>query len=93
MAEQTYKDIKSIAKKYIILNDNDLSTQESLNAPLGNEVQLSNVVAAAIIEYALQQGGESKVLQLFEANTYDEIFALLGIAKEQQSKFIRTLFK
>lgn len=93
MAEQTYKDIKSIAKKYIILNDNDLSTQESLNAPLGNEVQLSNVVAAAIIEYTLQQGGESKVLPLFEATTYDEVFTLLGIDKEQQSHFIRTLFK
>ena len=93
MAEQTYKDIKSIAKKYIILNDNDVSTQESLNAPLGNEVQLSNVVAAAIIEYTLQQGGESKVLQLFEATTYDEVFTLLGIKKEQQSHFIRTLFK
>ena len=93
MAEQTYKDIKSIVKNDIKLTNRDLSTQESLDITLSDDVQLSNVVAAAIIEYTLQQGGESKVLQLFEANTYDEIFALLGIAKEQQSKFIRTLFK
>ena len=93
MAKQTYKDIKSIAKSDIKLTNRDLSTQESLDITLSDDVQLSNVVAAAIIEYTLQQGGESKVLQLFEANTYDEIFALLGIAKEQQSKFIRTLFK
>lgn len=93
MAEQTYKEIKSTAKSYIKLTDKDFSTEESLDVTLGNEVQLSNVVAAAIIEYILQKGTESMVLQLFEATTYDEVFALLGIEKEQQSQFIRTLFK
>ena len=93
MAEQTYKDIKSIAKSYIKLTDKDFSTEESLNVTMDNEVQLSNVVAAAIIEYTLQKGTASMVLQLFEATTYDEVFTLLGIEKEQQSQFIRTLFK
>lgn len=93
MAEQTYKRIKAIAKSYIELNENDLSTQESLDVALGHEVQLSNVVAAAIVEYALHKGGESKVLQLFEATNYDEIFTLLSIEKEHQSEFIRMLFE
>ena len=93
MAKQTYKDIKTIVKSDIKLTNRDLSTQESLDITLSDDVQLSNVVAAAIIEYTLQQGGESKVLQLFEATTYDEVFKLLGVDKEQQSQFIRTLFK
>lgn len=93
MADQTYKEIKSTAKSYIKLTDKDFSTEESLNVILDNEVQLSNVVAAAIIEYTLQKGTASMVLQLFAATTYDEVFTLLGIEKEQQSQFIRTLFE
>lgn len=93
MAEQTYKEIKSIAKSYVEEQNNDLSSEESLNVTLGNERQLSNVVAAAIIEFTLKKGTEKNVLQLFEATTYDEVFTLLGIEEEQQSLFIRTLFE
>lgn len=93
MAEQTYEDIKPIAKSHIEQENTDLSSQDALDIALGNEIHLSNVVAAAIIEYTLEKGTEAKVLQLFEATTYDEVFAILGIEKEQQSQFIQMLFQ
>ena len=50
------------------------------------------MIAAAIIEHTLQQGGESAVLQLFKAINYDQIFELLGVTNDQRAHFIRRLF-
>lgn len=89
---QDYKTIKSAAKEFIEQHNVDFNNKDYLNISLREDVQLSNVVAAAIIEYALQRGGESEVLRLFEATKYDKIFELLNIATNEQAEFIRSLF-
>lgn len=92
MAEQSYKSVKDITKTYIGTENVDFSNKDSLAVSLGNDIQLSNVVGAAIIEYALQQGGESEVIRLFSAANYDQVFELLGISNSQRANFIRGLF-
>ena len=92
MAEQPYKSVKSIARAYVEKENVDFSNKESLAVSLGNDIQLSNVVGAAIIEYALQQGGESEVIRLFSAANYDQVFELLGVDNSQRANFIRGLF-
>ena len=92
MAEQPYKSVKSIARAYVEKENVDFSNKESLAVSLGNDIQLSNVVGAAIIEYVLQQGGESEVIRLFSAANYDQVFELLGVDNSQRANFIRGLF-
>ena len=92
VAEQHYANAKSIVKRYIEEENIDFGSADSLDVFLGNDIQLSNVVGAAIIEYALQQGGESEVIRLFSATSYDQIFELLGISNTQRVGFIRGLF-
>ena len=89
---QDYKSIKSTAKTYIEQKKVDFSDKNYLNLLLDEDIQLSNVVAAAIVEYALHKGGESKVLRLFDATTYNQVFELLNVAENQQSEFINSLF-
>lgn len=48
--------------------------------------------AAAIVEHALKNGGESEVLRLFKSKSYDEIFNILGVVDGQRGQFIRKLF-
>ena len=91
-AKQDYKTIKSTAKLFIEQENVDFGSKDYLNILLNEDVQLSNVVAAAIIEYALQNRGESEVLRLFEATHYDQIFELLNVANNQRAEFIRELF-
>ena len=92
MVEQPYKSVKSIARAYVEKENVDFSNKESLAVSLGNDIQLSNVVGAAIIDYALQQGGESEVIRLFSAANYDQVFELLGVDNSQRANFIRGLF-
>lgn len=91
-AKQDYKSIKSTAKFYIEQQNVDFNNNGYRNILLNDDIRLSNVVAAAIIEYALERGGEGKVLRLFEATNYDQIFELLNVANDQRAEFIRKLF-
>ena len=92
MAERHYINAKSLAKHYIEEGNVDFNSVDTLAISLGNDIQLSNVVGAAIIEYALQQGGESEVIRLFSAANYDQVFELLGVDNSQRANFIRGLF-
>lgn len=91
-AGHDYKAIKTTAKVFIEQHKLDFNSEDNLNVLLNEDIQLSNVIAASIIDYALQKGGESEVLRLFEAMTYDQIFELLNIANNQRTEFIRGLF-
>lgn len=87
-----YKDVKSRAKVAIDNENVDLNDKDTMAILLENDISLSNVMAAAIIEHTLQQGGESAVLQLFKAINNDQIFELLGVTNDQRAHFIRRLF-
>lgn len=91
-AAQDYKALKKAATDFIRSERPDFSTNHFLEASLSDDIPLSYVVGAAIVEYALQNGGESEVLRLFKATTYDQIFELLNIANDQRSQFIHKLF-
>lgn len=90
-AGHDYKSIKTIAKAFIEQQKLDFNNKDYLNVVLNEDIQLSNIIAASIIDYALQKGGESEVLRLFEATTYDQIFELLNIDNNRQAEFIRQL--
>lgn len=91
-SEKDYKDIKITAQAFIEQQNVDFSNNDYLNIMLNKDIPLSNIVAAAIIEYALQQGGEREVLRLFEATNLDQVFELLNIANNERAEFIRSLF-
>lgn len=92
IAGQDYKATKAIAKEFTEQHKLNFNGNDYLNILLDDNIPLSNIVAASIIEYALQEGDESEVLRLFEATTYDQIFEILDIADNQQAEFIRGLF-
>lgn len=92
VAKHDYKGVKSIAKAFIEQHSVDFCSIESLNTLLNEDIQLSNVVAAAIIEDVLKRGGENEVSRLFKATTYDQVFELLNITDNQRSEYIRSLF-
>ena len=91
-AEQDFQALKMAATAFIEKQNIDFSTNNFLKASISDNIPLSYIVAASIVEYALQKGGEREVLRLFESKSYDEIFDLLGITKEQQGEFIHNLF-
>lgn len=91
-AEQDFQALKMAATAFIKKQNIDFSTNNFLKASISDNIPLSYIVAASIVEYALQKGGEREVLRLFESKSYDEIFDLLGITKEQQGEFIHNLF-
>lgn len=90
------KYIKPIICIVILLFNINVNAQRlTFSSELGyfnNDKNLSNIVAAAIIEYALQQGGEREVLRLFEVTNLDQLFELLNIANNERAEFIRSLF-
>ena len=90
--KQDYKAIKHIAKDFIAQHNVDFNSNEYLDISLKEDVQLSNVIAAAIIEYALQRGDESEIKRLLGATNYDQVFELLNVANNQRTEFIRSLF-
>lgn len=89
---EDYKTIKSIARAFIEQHNIDFNSNDYLDILLSEDIQLSNIVAATIIEYALQRGGEGEVLRLFEATNYDQIFELLNVTNDHRTEFIRNLF-
>lgn len=91
-AGQDYKVLKNTAIDFIRRKCIDFSTINFLEMSLSDDIPLSYVVGAAIVEYALQNGGEGEVLRLFESRSYDDIFALLDIENDQRSQFIHKLF-
>ena len=91
-AELNFKTLKKEATTFIERESIDFNNNDFLKAQLSDSIPLSYIVAAAVVEYALQKGGESEVLRLFKSKSYDEIFDLLGISYSQRGDFIRNLF-
>ena len=91
-ARQDYKTLKKVAIGFLEREHIDFSTNNFLEAPLSDDIPLSYVVGAAIVEYAIQNGGEGEVLRLFKATNYDQIFEFLNIANDQRPQFIHKLF-
>ena len=91
-AGQDYKTLKKVAIGFLEREHIDFSSNNFLEAPLSDDIPLSYVVGAAIVEYAIQNGGEGEVLRLFKATTYDQIFEFLNIANDQRTQFIHKLF-
>ena len=91
-AEQDFKTLKQVATTFIDNQNIDFSTNDFLKISLSNDIPLSYIVAAAIVEHTLQNGGEYEVLHLFKSKSYDEIFDLLGVTNNQRGDFIRKLF-
>ena len=64
-ATQDYKTLKKVATDFIERERMDFGTNNFLDASLSDDIPLSYVIGAAIVEYALQNGGERVVLRLF----------------------------
>ena len=91
-AEHNFKALKKAATSFIAKHNIEFNTNDFLNAKLSDDIPLSYIVAAAIIEHALQTGGEKEVLRLFDSKSYDEIFDLLGTNDNKRGEFIHQLF-
>ena len=91
-AKQDFKALKKAATSFIAKHNIEFNTNDFLNEKLSDDIPLSYIVAAAIIENAIQTGGKKEVLRLFGSKSYDEIFNLLGVNDNKRGEFIHQLF-
>jgi len=67
----------------------DFANPDSLHRQIEGETYVLNTLGALIIEYVLNNYGESKVLELFESESYEAIFLKLGVSENDISSFIQ----
>lgn len=84
-ATKDYNYHLSALKEYLARNSVDFSNREGLYKEMSGGVQLYNTLGAMIVDYALQHGGEQKVLSLLESKNYEEIFEKLEVERNSDA--------